>query len=60
MNLSEAAARGMGPLGTLTDLRSGASCDIAGASLLPDWIYEVEQRDWFLFEAGRRDRASDR
>lgn len=50
----------MGPLGTATDPSFGARRDIAGASLLEDWIDEVEQRVWFLFEAGRRDRGSNR
>ncbi|KSB90590.1 DNA starvation/stationary phase protection protein [Caulobacter vibrioides] len=31
--------------------------DIATASLLENWIDETEKRVWFLFEAGRRDRA---
>lgn len=57
MNLSEPAASGMGRLGTLTDLSSGARRDISGASLSNNLIDEVEQRDWFLFEAGRRNRA---
>ncbi|WP_275576156.1 hypothetical protein [Aquitalea magnusonii] len=28
--------------------------DIAGASLIENWIDETERRSWFLFEASRR------
>jgi starvation-inducible DNA-binding protein len=31
--------------------------DVAGASLLENWIDETESRVWFLFEAGRRGNA---
>ena len=31
--------------------------DVATASLIEVWIDEAERRTWFLFEAGRRDRA---
>lgn len=30
--------------------------DIATASLIETWIDETEQRTWFLFETGRKDR----
>ncbi len=36
----------------------GEGGDVAGASLLENWIDETEQRIWFLFEAGRNGRPN--
>ena len=33
--------------------------DVAGASLLENWIDEAEGRVWFLFEASRRSNSGE-